>query len=228
MRWLLRVIAEWILIVAFASLASIHWALIWPAAILVGIRIHAIGSLGHLGSHRLSGLPRSINDWLTAVLAFGPVGISLAKYRRFHGAHHHSLGIPGKDPEVEIVTRFKNVWTKYHWTHSVKDLLGLHTYEALIVTNYMSTWPSRIIPALLVALTFYISVPVGIAVVLAPVTGLIFAHRLRAWTEHDHLSYPGITKLTAPPVWWRRAIYLPHNTWLHWEHHMSPGSNPAG
>jgi hypothetical protein len=54
---------------------------------------------------------------------------------------------------------------------------------------------------------------------LSSITGLLLAHRLRARTEHEHLTNPGTTLQMQKPALWKRILYLPHGTWMHYEHH---------
>lgn len=229
MRWLLRVVSELSIIGLTALLAAyLGWWAIWPAAIVIGIRLHALGVLGHLGAHRLTEFPPALNDFITKYFVFGPLGIDLMKYRRFHGAHHNHVGVNGKDPEVIVVRHFKERWGNgYRWKDSLKDLCGMHFDEVVYVMSFMVTNRSMILTLLFFGLFCWFQPVAAVTLALAPITGFVFAHRLRAWTEHDHANFPGQTFQQHCPAWWRRAIYLPHKTWLHYEHHLNPGTIPC-
>src|SRR5262249_34876167 len=43
--------------------------------------------------------------------------------------------------------------------------------------------------------------------------------RVRTWTEHSGLGMGQTHRLRA--TWWERFVFLPTNTWCHYEHHES-------
>ena len=202
---------------AAAALGPLAW---WPAALVIGARMHALGELGHTASHRLV-TGRRGDDWLARV-AFAPLGIDLAKYRPFHLAHHRHLGT-ADDPEVALQAAYPQRWTAYRVRDSVADALGLTVGESVGVLRKMWTVRSALVwLALLLSAGLVLGWAVAALWLLASGTGLPLAHRLRAWTEHRHLTRPGLTILKPRPALWRRAWYLPHGTWLHAEHHGGP------
>jgi fatty acid desaturase len=67
--------------------------------VVIGARQHALAILGHDGAHRLACRNRFINDLLTCILCFWPIGAALGGYRRFHFGHHRLVGT-SDDPEL--------------------------------------------------------------------------------------------------------------------------------
>lgn len=202
---------DWCLIIGLFVLALNVSYWFWPLiAIAIGIIQHAIGEIGHNATH--------YKQNILAKLCFWPLCISLLVYRKFHFAHHRWLGIPDKDPEVQIVYRFKDRWTEpYKFKDSVFDVLGLHSDEAIYVLSKMSS--VKIFIAYTLSLMFLIFInPVFILWPVGAATGLVLAHRLRARTEHQHLTNPGQTLESVQPTW-KTFWYLPHGTWKHKEHH---------
>lgn len=200
-------------ILFYLAYISSLW-LLWPIAILIGIVQHALGEIGHLASHKEAGKYST----LLATIIFTSLGLDLEKYKRFHFAHHRYLG-SNKDPEVDIVRKFKNNWTEpYKLIDSFKDIIGLNIQESLYVMSKMATVRSLgIYVILLSCIVIYVN-PLVLLWPLGAITGLLLAHRLRARTEHQHLTNPGITKPSIPPTW-KTWWYLPHGTWKHYAHH---------
>jgi hypothetical protein len=54
---------------------------------------------------------------------------------------------------------------------------------------------------------------------VASATSFWAMFRLRAFTEH--VGTASTHRLSEPPLW-KKLLYLPENTWLHWEHHKWP------
>lgn len=203
---------DYAIVALLFAIAYLTTPWLWPLiAVLIGITQQAIGELGHQASHFKQ-------DW-AARLAFWPIGLSVSVYKKFHFAHHRWLGVPGKDPEVAIVQKFKSRWTEpYRWRDSLLDVLGLHVDESAYVMKQMTS------PAVSFGYTVGIcllTVAFGYIVLLWPLgalTGLMLAHRLRARTEHKHLTEPGTTLEPVAPTW-KTFWYLPHGTWKHKDHH---------
>lgn len=214
-NWPLRVAAEYLVIAAcILAAAGSPWLFV-PAAWLAGIRLHALAIIGHWASHGVA--PRRLE-----VFCFAPIGVDAVKYRSFHGVHHYAVG-QEIDPEAQIVGRFSKRWASVRRHDSLLDLLGLHLDEGIAIMRHVASPKSL---ALALAVNIAALAMFGVAALALPVglgTGFIFAHRLRARTEHDHIHQPGKTFVQrVAPAWWKRAIYLPHYTWLHAQHHYAP------
>lgn len=78
------------------------------AVLFIGCRQHGIAVLGHDGSHGSICKPAWLNDAL-ARLCFLPFGISLARYRSFHLAHHRFVGTD-RDPERKLKAGAAPAW----------------------------------------------------------------------------------------------------------------------
>lgn len=218
MIWIGRLIFDWSIIVGgFVLVYLFGWWAVWPAAMLIGARIHALHEIAHIGSHRL--IFRNKWDDVIARIVFLPQGIDLAKYRRFHLAHHRHLGDHTHDPESKIQQQFSDRWTKFRLIDTIKDSVGLTLDETYVVLRAMSTWQSITAMAVIIALAAAIIGPIALVWVVAMMTGLPAAHRLRAQTEHKHLIKPGTTLYKTQPPLWKRVWFLPHGVWQHYEHH---------
>lgn len=206
--------ADWCVVLACGALASVGWWAVWPAAIGIGFAQHALGELGHQAAHKLHGKVSRVLMWA----CFAPLAIDPDAYRRFHFAHHRALGSEA-DPELGIVTRFRERWTEpYRRLDIALDLIGLHADESLYVLRQMSSDRSVGIYAGLMIFAAFCFGWYALLWPLGAVTGLVASHRLRARTEHKHLSAPGTTLESVPPTW-GSVWYLPHGTWKHAEHH---------
>lgn len=218
-KWPARLAAEYAVIaLAMAAAVRLGAAAWYLAALLIGTRLHAIGVIGHWAHHRLMPGHR-----LILAATFGPLGIDPRKYARAHGLHHAATSILARDHEMQTVQRFLPRWQAFRRRDLLADALGMHVDEAIFVLRTMGTARSLGIYVALVALLFAAIGPAALLLPAGGATGLVLAHRLRAWTEHDHLRRPGLTLTQSRPALWRRALYLPHHTWLHAEHHASPG-----
>lgn len=218
-NWPLRVTAEYLVIAAcILAAAGSPWLFV-PAAWLAGIRLHALAIIGHWASHGVA--PR----WLEA-FCMAPIGVDAVKYHNFHGKHHAAVSELTRDPEAQIVSRFARRWASARWHDSLLDLLGLHLDEGIAIMRHVASHKSM---ALALAVNIAGLAMFGVAALALPVglgTGFIFAHRLRARTEHDHIHRPGVTFVqTTAPILLKRAVYLPHYTWLHAQHHYAPADS---
>lgn len=207
-----RLFLDYAIVAILFAVAYFTTPWLWPfVAVALGVMQHAIGELGHQAAH-------SKQNW-AARLAFWPIGLSVVVYKQFHFAHHRWLGEPGKDPEVAIVQKFKKRWTEpYRWWDSVLDVLGLHVDESTHVMRQMSS--GAVFVGYVVAVGVF-AMAFGYIVLLWPLgalTGLMLAHRLRARTEHNHLTKPGVTLDSVAPTA-KTFWFSPHGTWQHKEHH---------
>ncbi len=215
MKTSIAFVSDWAVIVAaFAACAYLGWWAAWPCALVIGFAQHALGELGHQAAHRLHGKASHALMWA----CFAPLAIDPAAYKRFHFAHHRNLG-GLHDPEVAIVSRFRERWTEpYRVRDLCLDALGLHADESLYVLRQMSSARAVAIYAALMLCALLVIGWLALLWPLAGITGLVVAHRLRARTEHKHLTDPGTTLESVPPTW-GSCWYLPHGTWKHAEHH---------
>lgn len=231
-RWLIPALIEWaaIALLFTAGFALDHW-LVWAlVVVIVGSRQHALGVQGHDGAHFTAARSRTVNDLVTQLLCFWPLGCGLGGFRRFHFAHHRHFGTD-KDPEL----LFKNDWSKEQWTlpttraqiirYFLLDLVGFgvpETIKAFRLLGRVGIW-DWVGPTLLWATVGVVLHVTGLwfaAVIWVVALGTSFwgFFRLRTWTEH--VGTPTTHRVRAN--WWQRMFITPHGSWSHYEHHEHP------
>ncbi len=213
------------------------WWLVIVAVLIIGNRQHALGILGHDGAHFAICSHRPTNNALARWLAFLPMGLNLEGYRRFHFAHHRDVGTPA-DPELthyRVLPQWEMPLRPWRLLgQCLGDMVGgavPHIVMALRLTKpahwaaYLWTfvWWTVAVSAL----WMYGGVWLAIMVPLVWFTSLLTAQwtftRLRIWTEHVGTASMHPTRRFAAS-WVVRWIFVPHNIWIHWEHHQRPGA----
>ncbi len=233
--WLARVVAEWLAVglLLAAGLWLAHPLAWFAVVVLLGSRQHALAILGHDGAHRLICRNRQLNDWLTELLCFWPLGAGLRAYRAFHFRHHRHVGTD-RDPErVHLrdwsAEQFRLPKTRRQIAgYFAGDLIGLGIGEVVKMVRLVGKagtrdWLGGPLWALAVwgpvAATGYWQLPA--AWYAAQVTSFWAWFRLRLFTEHLGLDGDRHTyRIRAN--WWQRLLICPHGTWLHYEHHAHP------
>lgn len=237
-RWLVPLMVDWGVIVGvfFVVLNVNVWWLYILGMAVIGSRQHALTILGHDGAHGSITKNLPLNDLLTSIFCFWPMGASLKAYREYHFIHHHSVGTI-EDPEL-----MGKYWSGPHWDLPVSRLriignflldvlgIGILIYKWRYIsekcfhkwfwctqrvhrTGIHSQW---VFLAIISAGCVYIDLwQIPLIWFLSMVTWGFAFFRLRIWTEH--LGTFGTHRLH--PNWWQRLLLLPHNTWLHFEHH---------
>jgi fatty acid desaturase len=241
-RWLLAVLGDWAVILGAMGVARLawecehplRWVLLLVAIVVIGARQHGLGIMGHDGAHRLASRRRSINDTLTCLLCLWPLGFALQGYRRFHFKHHQAVGTPD-DPElIHKGSRWLGQWRLPFrgWKtagHVVGDFLG-GSLPHLGVAAYL-TRPVSIRDQLGPAITLgtFLAVSWWWNCLWIPalwfgsmVTSFWAVFRIRIWTEHTVEDPSGDPTHRISAHAWQRFLFLPHNTWCHWEHHLYP------
>lgn len=214
LNWSLAWGMEWVIIISCFVLASfttnpLMW---WILAIIIGTRQHALGVIGHWSLHGL--IPHSgFFKWAS----FAPIMIDPTTYKNSHSMHHLYLGSK-HDPEVEAVSKYPKRWLSHRKIDTLLDLTGVHVDEALSVLKMLVSKRSVGIYVLMMIILFLFIGPLSL-LWPAGMVGSLAAHRLRARTEHSHLILPGKTFKQGKPALWKRVLFLPHYTWLHFEHH---------
>jgi fatty acid desaturase len=224
--WFWRVAFDWSIIAAcFCAAYWVPHPAIWLACVvIIGARQHALAILGHDGAHRMACRNRFLNDTLTGLLCFWPLGFAINGYRRFHFKHHRTVGT---DEDPELIHK-NHKWLGQWQTpmklllHVTMDCLG-GSLPHLGMAAYL-TRPTSLLdqlgPALtisgLVALTWWIGcLWIPLLWFGSLWTSFFVVFRFRLWTEH--VGTTGTHRISA--TWWQRFLFLPHNTWCHWEHH---------
>lgn len=217
-RWLPKLGLEYAVIAATLYIATVAAspAVYALAAFVLGTRQLAIATLGHDAVHGHAGDAGKA----LAFLCFWPMGFGRDAFCWQHFRHHQWPGNPALDPEMplrqqnERARRFGR-WLPlldvfgyclpqaYTWffkvarPRSVADVLGPLAFAAALIAV---SWQA--------AALWY-----GSLIVLTTIT------RQRSYTDHD--GPLALTPVSRPALW-RRVVYLPHGTWLHWEHHRWP------
>lgn len=231
--WTMLTFIDWsVILLSFLLAASIdHIVTYWIASLIIGNRIHALAILGHDGSHySIVRQPRWLNDLMTCVLVFWPLGISLEGYRRFHLAHHRATGTE-HDPELI----HKNKWAAPEYDtplsrrrmiyYLLRDLTGYGVIDVVRVAILFSPKnPVHMIGPVLTQTLFCIAciLTQNIWVLVLwyfSVASSFWAHmRIRIWLEH--VGTEGTHRYTVKP--WQEYIFLPHFVAYHHEHHQNP------
>jgi len=229
LNWSISVAVNWLIIVGTIALTYRfdHIAGYLLAVLVVGTRQHALAVLAHDGAHLHVTANRWINDAATSLFCFWPLGVGLHGWRKFHFDHHRLVGTAA-DPEFGIKNKYPKNWSPE--TNQPRqffaDLLGFSALEATMLIRLAK--PVRIVDVLGPVTT----IVAGWGAVLywadwralaiwhvASATSFWAVFRLRAFTEH--VGTTSTHRLSEPPLW-KKLLYLPENTWLHWEHHKFP------
>ncbi|QEF99658.1 Fatty acid desaturase [Stieleria maiorica] len=244
MRWFLCIAFDWFWIVA-AFVAM--WLLIdaplivsipgWLACLIViGARQHGIGLMAHEGAHLAVSSNRRRNDLITGLFSFWFLGIALRPYRRFHFSHHRHVGTKD-DPELKHKLHPSPFLR--HWklplqpvkdaVICVLDLFGggvPHSAYAIGVLMAPRRLIDFVIPKLyqvawVIGLYFMGLWWVALVWFLALGTTFWMSFRIRIWTEHVVEQGADDPTQRISAKWWQRFLFLPHQTWCHWEHHFT-------
>jgi fatty acid desaturase len=242
-RWLLAIAFDWFVIVgAFIGIYhlwqlsyNIKYILIPFLIVVIAARQHALAIMGHDGAHRLVCRNKKLNDLLTGLFCFWPIGFAINGYRAFHFKHHQTLGTKD-DPEKIHTTQhyYLGQWTLPLFLPKlifqiVTDLFGggiPHLAMAAKMTKARGFW-DQFLPIATVITLSLVLFAFGLWWVLlvwfgSLATAFWAIFRLRLWTEHT------IEDENADPThrlyanWIERFFLQPHNTWCHWEHHYYP------
>ena len=230
--WLSDAIIDWsVIVMAIASSSYFdHWLVYLTAIFVIGNRQHALALLGHDGTHYVLSSNKKMNDAFTNACAWWPLGLTNGGYRNLHNRHHRYVGTED-DPEVVHKKARSPQWdlpakpatiAKY----ILKDLVGYSVPDYWIIVSFSK--PSNRIEYLglflfhgfanIVLFSFgawwicalwYFSL----------VTTFMMFFRIRLWLEHQgapNIAHRlSLTKLEG-------ALFAPHLSWHHWEHHQWP------
>lgn len=231
------------------------WAALFAIAV-IGTRQHALGILSHDGAHWLITNNLKLNDFLTRVLASWPIFLPLGKYREYHFRHHRFLGTE-RDPELEskfleapawdlpispvrlfgiILSDLTGIGIVWYKRRTILRFFGKkYVYGALDTKteDTLSGQGSKDVPleshmflywGLILGVFWYAGMLWVLGIwIFSLLTSCFAVFRLRVWTEH--VGTPGTHRFYATV--WQRALFLPHHTWYHFEHHLLP-SVPFG
>lgn len=231
LKWLTRTTSDWGIIIASMIIAGTihHFIGYFIAVLIIGNRQHALAIMGHDGAHRSASRIRWLNDTLSCIMCFWPLGAGLRGYRKFHFAHHRHVGTE-RDPELEHKRWSSPQWALPVTSHRIKwyfiqDILGLHCMEiAKMVCTVKPAGLIDIIGPLLwwscMLTVLYLTDNVWVLMLWFMSIGTSFwaFFRLRLWGEH--VGTPGTHRVSV--TWLQKLIFAPHNTLYHYEHHKWP------
>ena len=226
--WTKDLILDWLILMLVISSAYFfpNPFTVILCLLVVGNRQHALAILGHEGTHYRISHNRKLNDFLSNILCFWPLGLTASGYRILHNKHHRNTGTE-HDPELAHKRSRSPQWDlpaspSRILKYAFLDIIGLSLPDYWIIVSYskpeknteyvpLALWHIVFLSTCLitgfwwVALLWYICL----------VTTFMMSFRLRLWLEHQGTSETHRLHLT--PL--QAAILAPHNIWLHWEHH---------
>lgn len=229
--WLKFALLDWMVIAGALVLAhAVRNPAAWLLALLViGNRQHALAILGHDGTHFTLSHNRKLNDFLTNLIAFWPIGLTVSGYRLLHVRHHSHTGTEN-DPELGHKRARSPQWDlparplrilKY----ALYDIIGGSLPDYVIILKFSKPEKrSQYLPLLCfhaIAITILLATGLWWACILwyaGLVTTFMMSFRLRLWLEHQGTPETHRLHLTA----WQGALLAPHYSWMHWEHHHWP------
>jgi fatty acid desaturase len=246
--WLLFLAFDWLVIIGAIVLALLFpsWWLYSIVVIVIGSRQNALGVLGHDGAHGHGVQSLWLNDLLTNLFCFWPIGMDLAAYRAYHFEHHKYAGTVD-DPELE-----SKYWAGPNWDtpltkkgmvlNFLLDLtgIGLLIYKRRVVMAFFKgyffkrrdqeeekrslffmhrDWWSIVRFGYLAAIIVVLGMLdlwPALLLFMVSIATAGFAF-LRVRIWTEHGGIYGTHRFH--PTWWQRYIFFPHNTWCHYEHH---------
>lgn len=225
-RWFFALGCDYsIALTAFLLAYSFGWKAYPFSLLLLGIAQHRIAILGHDGSHGLICKGKKLNYWITQVLCFWPLLTDINSYKKFHWEHHKHTGNTNTDPELILKEDRYHLPITYTQLFSrfIMDFFGWSIREFIQVSAFIARKSNPLWALSFISVAFAVSYYFGhfeffILFMLSKPTAFWAVFRLRIYTEHVgvddthrvHLGY------------WQRALFSPHNAWMHWEHHKHP------
>jgi len=190
--------------------------------------------LGHDAAHKVGSRIRPLNEWGTEIAIAYPILIVMREgYRPWHFEHHRHLGSE-VDPELFYTAgdpyRPRVTWRRIA-TWFVLDMLGFGIPAAMKFLYAVFPWekPSRFLGliafwAIAFAAAYYFdALWIPLLWTWSLLTGFWAVFRVRTFTEHISVPWRGKEtshRFTAGPL--ARFLFVPHNTYCHYEHHKWP------
>ena len=229
--WMADAIIDWFVIAAALTMIELwpHVYTVLASVLIIGNRQHALAILGHDGTHYTLSHNATLNDFLTNLFCFWPLGLTVSGYRALHYAHHKNTGMEN-DPELGHKRMRAPQWDlpATRWTvlrYALKDLVGYSLADYVIIVRFSKPQSKHeylplalfhvVVVSLLLASGGW---PMAAAWYFSLVTSFMMFFRLRLWLEHQGTD--DTQRLALTP--WQAEILSPHNAWHHWEHHKYP------
>jgi fatty acid desaturase len=229
--WLWDAFMDWAVIIG--STLFVYWIpnplCFFLALFIIGNRQHALVILGHDGTHCTLSLNKKFNDTITNFLCFWPLGLTVSGYRALHWQHHRHTGTD-KDPEVKHKKSRNPQWDlpmhpltilKYAFLDSIG--FSIPDYK-IIITYSKPDKSSEYIPLIIWHVLFFSCLIIAGLWLFALLwyasllTTFMMWFRLRLFLEHQGTS--DTHRLYLNPI--EGALFAPHYSWMHWEHHNWP------
>lgn len=220
---------RWLVILAsFWAVGSFGDAPVVIAALVaIGWAQHGLALLGHDGAHRLLARGRRLNELIGGWLCWGPLGVPIEAYRRFHFAHHRLVGTD-EDPERRALPGWPyrtrgGLWIP--WIASLSSLMGSALHEFVLFAKCIPSRSAREAAPVLCT--------VGLATVLllamgawwvpalwfgSSATAFFVFSRIRTFTEHVGADHTHRVQVPSWMAWVTHPLHADH----HWEHHQWP------
>jgi fatty acid desaturase len=229
--WLGDAALDWVVIATALAAVTLwpHVAVFAAAVLVIGNRQHALTVLGHDGTHYTLSRNARLNDFLTNLLCFWPLGLTVSGYRALHYAHHAHTGTEN-DPELGHKRMRAPQWDLPNTPirvlrYALLDLVGFSRADYVIIVRFAKPQSRREYAPLalfhLAALGLLLCSGLWLAAAawyVSLVTSFMMFFRLRLWLEHQGTDDTQRLALT----WSQGALLAPHNAWHHWEHHKYP------
>jgi len=247
-RALSAVAVEWTAIAAAIALYELvpHVLVYVLVVIFIGARQHALTVIGHDASHYRFLPSRFLNDHLGDALVQWPVFISVAGFRKYHGAHHKFLGEERDGNRFLWKTHTETGEQAPEWRYpkTRAQLLLKLARRALVFTGVR--WILRGVLGAFLVRSSWMSVVARMAYygafaalftwqgwwmdflllwVVPFCTWHMAIQYMRLISEHSAVrsADPAFAATrTTIPRWWESVLILPRNIGYHIEHHWYP------
>ncbi len=148
--WLTDAAMDWLVIAAALAAVSLwpHFYTVVLSVVVIGNRQHALAILGHDGTHYTLSRHAGLNDFLTNLLCFWPLGLTVSGYRALHYAHHKDTGTE-HDPELGHKRMRTPQWDlpatpRTILRYALMDLIGYSLADYLIIVRFSKPQSRRI------------------------------------------------------------------------------------
>ena len=228
-RWFTDCMLDYAMIIAaiVAATQANSIAVTALAIVIVGTRQSAIYSLAHDGIHKRISKDPKLNDLLCHYLCCLPLGTTLTATRKGHLDHHAFLKA-ADDPEKPLFATFlfKVPASRLRVTVlfiacmcAIGAFYTLWGIRRFTHPNFEVLWRTTVFNLLIIAVGVLTGQYMALFVwYVSLVTSFAAFSYLRDWTEHTGVDIAHRFN----PSWLFRVIALPHNIWLHYEHHKFP------
>jgi len=224
---------DWTIIIgAFLVAAHLDHPVVYVLSwFVLGTRQHALGVLGHEGTHGLIHKSKRINRGLARVFCFWPIFMPYEGYSPWHIDHHRYLGTE-KDTEnlVKSGDRFVLPARFYRLVLTFfGDLFGLGIRSMILQMSVIQPATFRGVAKVYagplvswaVAIAYFVSAGLAWIPILwfaALPTSFWAVFRVREYFEHTGID--GTYRYHLGPV--ARFCFCPNYIWVHYEHHKWP------